>query len=264
MKLNSNHTTLFKRQRGLFYTFFIGFLLLFQIGYSQEEVEIISHRVELGETILMISKKYLVQPTEIYRLNKSAVNGISEGMTLSIPQPLKSKEIIQNRIKKKEKEVPVIEELSIENQNKIEAIENQEIQNKPDVQEIKEIIKKTEPESNTHTEPIVKQYCDHEVITGETLTSLARLYDINVQDIKNANEKLLKNGLKAGSVLSILINENTNQTSEILKHKVAPGETLYSISRKYAISVEEIKKLNTKELANGLKSGQEIFIKQKK
>lgn len=72
---------------------FLVFLLTFQIGYSQEDddVEIVTHKVALGETMLMISKKYLVSPTEIYRLNKKAIDGVSEGMILYIPQPIKAK-----------------------------------------------------------------------------------------------------------------------------------------------------------------------------
>ena len=84
---------------------FLILFLSFQFGHSQDEsVEIVTHRVALGETMLMISKKYLVSPTEIYRLNKKAIDGVSEGMILYIPQPIKSQEILTERNEKREKE----------------------------------------------------------------------------------------------------------------------------------------------------------------
>lgn len=57
-------------------------------GYAQDEssdVVIISHRVLPGQTVRLISVKYLVTPADIYRLNKSALDGISQGMVLQIP-----------------------------------------------------------------------------------------------------------------------------------------------------------------------------------
>ena len=59
----------------------------FGIGNAQDEdsdVVIISHRVLPGQTVRLISVKYLVTPADIYRLNKSALDGISQGMVLQI------------------------------------------------------------------------------------------------------------------------------------------------------------------------------------
>lgn len=53
-------------------------------------VEIITHQVKMGETIRMISKRYLVPPADIYKLNRFAVDGIRAGMVLHIPVPVKS------------------------------------------------------------------------------------------------------------------------------------------------------------------------------
>ena len=49
-----------------------------------QEFELIRHQVQMGETVKMLSKKYHVEPSEIYRLNKFAVEGISQGMVLQI------------------------------------------------------------------------------------------------------------------------------------------------------------------------------------
>lgn len=52
-------------------------------------VQIVTHQVKIGETIRMISKRYLVPPADIYKLNRFAVDGIRAGMVLHIPVPIK-------------------------------------------------------------------------------------------------------------------------------------------------------------------------------
>ena len=73
-------------------TFFIVCSLCNGFGQNRkkdQEVDIINHEVQLGESVRLISKKYLVDPAEIYKLNKFAVEGISQGMVLKIPVPRK-------------------------------------------------------------------------------------------------------------------------------------------------------------------------------
>lgn len=55
--------------------------------------------------------------------------------------------------------------------------------------------------------------------------------------------------------------EQTKKTN-FVSHKVEEGETLYFLSRKYGVSVEEIKKANNL-LDNSIKIGQELIILQK-
>ena len=52
------------------------------------------------------------------------------------------------------------------------------------------------------------------------------------------------------------------QESKPQIHKVEGGETLYFLSRKYGVTVDEIKKLNNL-LDNSLDIGQELIISQK-
>lgn len=68
---------------------------------KKEEKAVLPHTVELGETVMMISKKYLVRPTDIYDINPDAVHGVQQNMILKIPA---------DKIKKK---------LSAEQKNKI-------------------------------------------------------------------------------------------------------------------------------------------------
>jgi len=47
--------------------------------------EMISHRVMMGENIMMIARKYKVKPSDIYEYNPDAANGIAANQTLQIP-----------------------------------------------------------------------------------------------------------------------------------------------------------------------------------
>jgi len=89
----------------------------------------------------------------------------------------------------------------------------------------------------------------HKVRQGETLDSIAQKYKTSVGAIRSANQ-LSKKRLVAGQKLNVpLRSQKTSATAEkeIKPGKtirVQKGDTLASLSRKYDISVAEIRKLN--------------------
>lgn len=106
----------------------------------------------------------------------------------------------------------------------------------------------------------------HKVETGNTLYSLARMYGVRVEDIINENPQLSE-GLKIGQVIRIPAalsekkkDQNTPVASgEWLIHRVLTKETLYSLSRKYNVTPDEIKSANN-GLVNGLQPDMELKI----
>lgn len=69
---------------------------------GKEEEVIINHTVEIGETVLMICKKYVVLPADFYKYNKEAIHGVSPNEVLRIPiHKSKKKNVLQN-IKKQD------------------------------------------------------------------------------------------------------------------------------------------------------------------
>jgi LysM repeat protein len=260
---------------------FFAFCILSNI-YGQnrkkdQEVDIIDHQVQLGESVRLISKKYLVDPSEIYKLNKFAVEGISQGMVLKIPVP--------------KKEVAVKDVLSLENNDSASNQNDGVIEKQTTTEEDKENPILTP--NNDITER--KTEVNHIVLAKETLYSLARDYNISVDEIKQNNIDELKNGLKIGQIIKIpkdksgFIQQSTNSTDEnpkkltgkiekpkplvsqdiaidnnsenTIKHKVEPKETLYSLSKKYNVSVDVIKQQNEDLLKNGMQIGQILTIK---
>jgi LysM repeat protein len=106
----------------------------------------------------------------------------------------------------------------------------------------------------------------HIVIRGETLFSIARLYRLSVDSLTAWNQlegKPLTVDRKlylqrVGGTSPAKSNNNAGQFDAY--HFVQPGETLYSISRKYAISVEEIKAWNRLE-NNQIEVGQRLQVR---
>lgn len=91
----------------------------------------------------------------------------------------------------------------------------------------------------------------HKVAQKETLFSISKLYDVSIDDIKSWN-KLTSNSLTVGQELIVKKGVATASKTVISKpitsgtgnHTVAEKETLYSISRQYGVSVDDLKKWN--------------------
>ncbi|MFP9117582.1 LysM peptidoglycan-binding domain-containing protein [Flavobacterium sp. RNTU_13] len=46
---------------------------------------VVGHRVEMGETVMLIARKYHITPDDIYELNPDAVHGITFNTVLQLP-----------------------------------------------------------------------------------------------------------------------------------------------------------------------------------
>lgn len=104
----------------------------------------------------------------------------------------------------------------------------------------------------------------HKVKSGQTLYSLARRYGASVKAIRDENGGL-PTGLKVGQTLKIpytkevIVPKAVAVVTGAKTHKVAKGETLFSISRQYGLKVDELKRLN-KMTSNGLSLGQDLIV----
>ena len=128
------------------------------------------------------------------------------------------------------------------------------------------------------------KYTIHDVAKGETLYSLSRQYGVTIDDIKGANE-VLANGLKAGQRIKIPMKSAVDATQSqtvaeapqpqpqtpkeevatttTTTHKVARRETLYSLSKRYDVTIEELYALNP-HIKSGLKAGEIVTIPLKR
>lgn len=118
-------------------------------------------------------------------------------------------------------------------------------------------------------------FIKHKISQGDNLSVIAKKYGVKVKDIANANP----NAPKILKLNSILLIPNKNKTTAKAKsknvevadanvstitasgtHEVASKETLWGISKKYNVSVDDLKKANPSLESEGLKIGQQINI----
>lgn len=97
----------------------------------------------------------------------------------------------------------------------------------------------------------------HIVELGETLYSISGKYYVSVNDIKYLNN-LKSDTISKGQKLK-LIGKTKLQKEPLKTHIIIKGDTLYSLSKKYNVTVEKLKTLNVLTDSN-LTLGQEIKI----
>lgn len=104
-----------------------------------------------------------------------------------------------------------------------------------------------------------KKFIIHKVDAKETLFGISRRYKVTIDQITEVNPGVA-DGLKIGQELTIPFVETAKtETKKQVKHFVDIGETLYSISKKYDVSVDEIKQWNNLS-GNDLDVGQQLSI----
>ncbi len=114
------------------------------------------------------------------------------------------------------------------------------------------------------TSAIGQEYKYHDVKPGETVYSIAKSYNISEEAIYKYNPDA-RNGIEVSSKLVIPIGEakTSEEASEDVSfktHKVARKETLYSLSKQYEVSIEDIKRHNPHLYSAELRTGEEVKI----
>jgi LysM repeat protein len=108
----------------------------------------------------------------------------------------------------------------------------------------------------------LQNYKQHIVEQGETIYTLSNKYKITSLQLLELNPDL-KSGLKYGQVLLIPAQSEVLTQRSIKKynkHRVRRKETLYSLSKKYAITELDIKEANKELYSNPLRKGDRIKI----
>ena len=101
----------------------------------------------------------------------------------------------------------------------------------------------------------------HTVKSGENLSVIAKKYRCTVTELKKWNN-LKSNTLQIGQKLKVYPPANgSSSSSGKIVHTVKSGDNLWDISRKYGVSVEQIRKLNGLSSKAVLKVGQKLVIR---
>jgi peptidoglycan DL-endopeptidase LytE len=106
-----------------------------------------------------------------------------------------------------------------------------------------------------------KNYIKHTIEKGDNLTEISKKYNVTVKEIKELNPNLTS-VLQLKTVIKIPQEENQNRKAESKKriHDVQAKETLYGISKKYKVTIEDIKKANIALEKQALAMGMKLDI----
>ncbi len=129
----------------------------------------------------------------------------------------------------------------------------------------------------------------HIVVNGDTYFSIARNYNISVRELLALNNRTVDTGLQAGEALNIRIGkeiEVKEQPAKVLPkpvekwvekpepqkspektrsnifHQVESGQTYFSISKLYNLSVDELLRLNALSVNDKLYVGQKLLVEK--
>ncbi|MEY3398440.1 MAG: hypothetical protein RL220_1034 [Bacteroidota bacterium] len=104
-----------------------------------------------------------------------------------------------------------------------------------------------------------KQYYMHKVEKKQTIYSIARLYEININDLLSANPGS-DQGIKEGQTLRVPVQKPvTSPAASGKTHTVQKKETLFAIARLYDVDVNALIAANPGS-ENGIKKGQTLII----
>lgn len=122
--------------------------------------------------------------------------------------------------------------------------------------------------SETPTNPVTSRSGVHVVQAKETLYGIARQYNVSVMDLVNWNGLDLQKGIKPGQVLKLtppqegLAKKTEEGAAMNLVHEVKPTDTVYSIARKYGVTIKDLMEWNNKTDFN-LSVGEKLRIMKK-
>lgn len=178
----------------------------------QQSQKPITHKVEKGETVYSIAKKYKINITEIYALNPKAMEGIKVGSTLNIPSPDQSPFGTAGTYKVKQGEtlysiakqygVKVDDIITANPELKTKPLGDGQILRIPSAAKVSRVSVAPTPSSS----PAKSQFVSHTVAPKETLYGISKKYNIGSDAIIDFNPKL-KEGLKEGTTIIIPILE---------------------------------------------------------
>src|SRR5690606_17251132 len=248
--------------------FLIGFTL-----FAQEK----RHTVEPKETVYGISKQYGISQDELKDANPFlkqrdlqigdvlVIPGTKEDdgqiiSNVSVPEevfiPQEDENFIYIEVKSKQTIYSLTKEYDI-SEAALKSL-NPQLNQGLKAGDIIRIPKKKE---NAPSETPVVPEGMHLVQRGETIFSLAKLFGVSEDELYISNPSLQTEGLKVGSFIFIPQKGNSKAVIQdgFIEHTVKPGETVYSITKRYKISFADLLKHNP-ELQNGLKAGMVLKI----
>lgn len=192
------------------------------------------HRVKSGETLSSISKKYNITVDELKQINDIKGSRINPRQQLKVRD---EKVIVEAELATKNSEKPSYS-------TKVTKLDLA-------------VVEPTLPDASSAT---------HKVKKGESLFAISKTYHISIDELKKINN-LKGTGLRPGQEIKVgqvsdrfvANSEVKSESKSIDTYKVMAGESLYTISKKHNISIEELKDINNLQNGN-IRPGQKLKL----
>lgn len=209
------------------------------------------HVAKKGETLWDISQQYGIQISKLAKKNgMSIIDELRPGRVLWLKKTRPAKvEIAYHQVEQREKK-PV----TLASKTRRAPTEERKVAQKKPV-EATDSERAVYDESDQIVVPIVdsseelRKVKIHTVAPGESLWSISKKYDVKMDNLLRWNELENPDALSIGQNVRVkppIVEVVENKV--LSTHRIAPGDTLYGISRKYNMTVDEIMELN--EMSN--------------
>ena len=252
------------------------FLFLFGwVSVFAQDKKFITYKVKEGETVQSISKTLSITPYDLLKLNPDIKDDVTKDDVLIIPNkqydPLVDLSIadlsgvgekdiivdkfIYHEVVPKETLYSIVKSFNVtsEDLNK----------NNPFLREnglrIGQVIKIPLSINDTELKAKEANTQPYLVKAKETKYSISKKFGISIDYLEELNPKIAENGLQIDDVIIVPIEAIEPVDDEFLIYEVQKMETMYSITRKFGITEEEMLTLNP-EVSGGIKEGMLIKV----
>lgn len=231
--------------------------------YAKSQENIIQHTVSRGETLYQISRNYNVTIQSIYQLNPNInPDVIVPDQVILIPKnnisPTINQQPDDNYI------IHIVEpgetKFGLHRKYGISIAELENLN--PHIVQMLQVghqvrIKSTNTVQNTNSNPSNT----HQVVAGETLYGISRKYNIQLNELIQANKSQLGDVLRIGQVLVIPTSGNSvvESSADSNYHIVQSGETKFGLSKRYNTTIAKLEELNP-QIVPVLRAGERILI----
>ncbi|HOX83287.1 MAG TPA: LysM peptidoglycan-binding domain-containing protein [Chryseolinea sp.] len=229
------------------------------------------HKVSSGESLWQISQRYGVKMSKLKKFNRlDSDRDVKPDMMLwlTATKPKGSDKAVEDS------EVVMVDNsqtfswaVNPEQSSEAPVIRAAASINKPITSTESPIVEKSatsleeevETENSGDDNQVVNQIAtkdEHKVQAGETLYGIAQQHKVSVMDLVTWNSLNLQEGIKTGQVLKVIGEkpeiENTAKAVEPamkaeIQHEVKSTDTLYSIARKYGVTIQDLMEWNDKK-----------------
>lgn len=230
------------------------------------------------ETVYNIAKQYGITVEELYAYN-TRIKKYKRGVKVKIPfwNEVKEQPVVDNKpISGAEIKTHLVVsgETLYSISHKYKVSEAEIVARNPEAEKLKAgmtLYIPVKSGADLETKPVSLQnqvsvsYFEHIIESGETMWGITHKYGVSESELKELNP-IIHSDFPAGAIIKVPVTEFEKTAAKPVneaafkKHLVVKGETLYGISKKYELTIPELKKYNPVLEKRNLVYGENILI----